>query len=291
MKIRDVGLGVIVVILWGLNFIAIKVGLRDAPPLMLGALRFMAAAFPAIFFIKKPPVLWKWLIALGLSINVGQFAFLFMGMQHGMPAGLSSLVLQSQVFFTLGIAAVFLKEKWRWNHVVGLALAAAGMTVIGLQQNVGMKPLGFWLVICASASWATGNVITRKATQGVPPFSMLGLVVWSGAVAILPLTVLSLMFEGTAVWTSAWGGFSGTTVLAIGYLAYGATLGGYGLWGKLLSRYPAATVSPLALLVPIVGMSSSAIILKESLSLWQIIGATMVMGGLVINVFGGKWQK
>ncbi len=291
MNVRDIGIGLIVVVLWGLNFIAIKVGLQDAPPLMLGAMRFLAAAIPAMFFIKKPPVPWRWLIALGLSINVGQFALLFMGMKYGMPAGLASLVLQSQAFFTLGLAAVFLGERWRWNHIVGLALAACGMAVIGLQQNTGMTALGFWLVIGASLSWGTGNVITRKATQGVPPFSMLALVVWSGAVAIIPLALLSLVFEGSASWISAWHGFNWRTGAAVAYLAYAATLGGYGLWGKLLSRYPAATVSPFALLVPVVGMSSSAMLLGESLSEWQVIGAVMVMSGLAVNVFGGRWKK
>jgi len=290
MNSRDIGIGLMVVVLWGLNFIAIKVGLQDAPPLLLGALRFLAAAVPAIFFIKKPPVPWRWLIALGLSINVGQFALLFMGMKWGMPAGLASLVLQSQAFFTLGIAVVFLGEHWRWNHIAGLALAACGMAVIGLQQNTNMTTLGFWLVIGASLSWATGNVITRRATQGVPPFSMLALVVWSGAVAIIPLALLSLLVEGPAAWAATWHTFHWTTVASLAYLAYGATLAGYGLWGSLLSRYPAATVSPFALLVPIVGMSSSALILGESLSQWQLAGAALVMAGLGINVFGGRWQ-
>lgn len=290
MKTKDIGIGLIVVVLWGLNFIAIKVGLQDAPPLLLGALRFLTAAFPAIFFIKKPPVPWRWLIALGLSINVGQFALLFMGMKWGMPAGLASLVLQSQAFFTLAIAVVLLGERWRWNHLAGLALAACGMAVIGLQQNTSMTALGFWLVVGASLSWGIGNVITRKATQGVPPFSMLALVVWSGAVAILPLALLSLVVEGPAAWVATWHAFNWSTGASLLYLAYGATLAGYGLWGRLLSRYPAATVSPFALLVPIVGMSSSALILGESLSLWQTGGAFLVMAGLGVNVFGGRRQ-
>lgn len=291
MKLKDIGSGIIVVILWGLNFIAIKYGLADAPPLLLGALRFLAAVFPAIFFIKRPPVPWPWLIALGLSINVGQFAFLFMGMGNGMPAGLASLVMQSQVFFTLAIAAAVLKERWRWYHVAGLTLAASGMLVIGLQQNTDMRPLGFWLVVGAAFSWAIGNVITRKATQGVPPFSMLALVIWSGAVAIVPLALLSWWLEGPEAWARATADFSGTTALAVAYLAYAATLAGYGLWGRLLARYPAASVSPFGLLVPIVGMSSSALILGEGLTGGQLMGAGLVMVGLTVNVFGGGLTK
>lgn len=288
MKGKDIGIGLIVVTLWGLNFIAIKVGLQDAPPLLLGTLRFIVAVLPAIFFIKKPPVPWKWLIALGLTNNVGQFSFLFMGMQYGMPAGLASLVMQSQAFFTLAIASAVLGERWRLNHIAGLALAACGMTVIGLQQNTGMTPLGFWLVIGAAFSWSIANVLTRKATRNVPPFSMLALVIWSGAVSILPLALLSLVIEGPAAWADTWHAFSWHTGAALVYLAYAATLAGYGLWGRLLSRYPAATVSPFGLLVPVVGMTSSALLLGETLTVWQTLGALLVMSGLAVNVLGGR---
>ncbi len=291
MRNKDIGLGLIVVVIWGLNFIAIKVGLSDMPPLLLGAVRFVLVAFPAVFFIKKPPVSWRWLIALGLTMNVGQFAFLFMGIKYGMPAGLASVTHQSQAFFTLGLAVVFLGEHWRWTHLAGLILAAIGMAVIGLQHNVDMTILGFWLVLVASFSWACGNVIMRKATQGVPPFSMLALVIWSGATAILPLGLLSLFFEGLTSWASAFGTFSWPTMASLFYLAYGATYVGYGLWGKLMYRYPASKVAPFALLVPIVGMSCSVLFLGESLSLWQLFGSVLVMAGLVINVFGTRWIK
>jgi len=288
VSVKDVSMGLIVVLVWGLNFIAIKIGLRDVPPLLLGALRFLAATIPAIFILPRPPVSWKWLIALGLSINVGQFAFLFMGIQLGMPAGLASLIIQSQAFFTLAIAVVFLGEHWRWNHIVGLATAAVGMAIIGFHQGGNMTAIGFWLVICAAFSWGIGNVIMRRATQGVPPFSMLALVVWAGAVAIVPLALLSLFIEGPASWVTAFHKVNWTTASSIIYLAYFATLGGYGLWGKLLAKHPAAVVSPFALLVPIVGISSSAIVLNEALSVSQIIGAALVMSGLVIHIFGKR---
>lgn len=291
MSKRDVGIGLIVVILWGLNFIAIKLGLGNMPPLMLAAARFVVVCLPAIFFLPKPPVSWHWLIALGLTINVGQFAFLFMGMKLGMPAGLSSLIHQSQAFFTLIFAALFIGEKWHWNHVTGLIIAAGGIAVIASQQGSSMTAIGFWITLIGAASWGAGNVIMRRATQGVPPFSMLALVVWAGAVAILPLAVLSLLIEGMSAWKEAFYSINLTTVASIIYLAYFATIGGYGLWGKLLSRYPAATVSPFALLVPVVGMSSAALFLGEAISLRQLLGALLVMSGLAVNVFGGRLGK
>ena len=288
---RDIGIGLIVVIIWGINFIAIKLGLSNVPPLMLGAVRFTVVCLPAIFFLPRPPVAWRWLIALGLTINVGQFAFLFLGMKMGMPAGLASLIHQSQAFFTLAIAVLFIKERLHYNNLVGLAIAGGGMILIATQQGSSMTAIGFWLTLMGAASWGAGNVIMRRATQGVPPFSMLALVVWAGAVAILPLGLLSLLIEGFSAWQTAWHAITWTTVATIIYLAYFATICGYALWGKLLSKYPAGMVSPFALLVPIIGMSSAALLLGEEFSLWQLLGALLVMAGLVVHVFGGRLIK
>jgi O-acetylserine/cysteine efflux transporter len=291
MSRRDIGIGLIVVVIWGLNFIAIKLGLGNVPPLLLGAARFVVVCVPAIFFLPKPPIPWCWLIALGLTLNVGQFAFLFMGMKLGMPAGLASLIHQSQAFFTLLIAAAAIGEKWHWNNVAGLAIAACGMAVIAAQQGSTMTAIGFWLTLTGSASWGAGNVIMRRATQGVPQYSMLALVVWAGSMAILPLAILSLLIEGLDSWQAAWSSISWTTGASLIYLAYFSTICGYGLWGKLLYRYPAGMVSPFALLVPVVGMTSAALFLGEEFTLHQIVGALLLMTGLVVNVFGGRWEK
>jgi len=290
MQRRDLLLGLVVVTVWGLNFIAIKLGLKDMPPLLLGALRFVFACFPIIFFLPRPPIPWRSLLALGLSINVGQFSFLFIAMKIGMPAGLASLVLQSQAFFTLLIAVAWFGERWRWNHLVGLAIAACGMTIIGAQQGGEMTTIGFVLTLAAAASWSVGNIIMRQITLSAPPISMLSLVVWAGAVAIVPLALLSWLLEGYDVWLTAYRSLSWISVSSLAYIAFFATLFGFGLWGKLLSRYPAAVVSPLSLLVPIVGLSSSALLLGESISLWQGLGAILVMSGLAVNVLGGKRQ-
>ncbi len=288
MSRRDLGIGLIVVILWGLNFNAIKLGLGNMPPFLLGAVRFVFVCIPAIFFLPRPPVAWRWLIALALTMNVGQFAFLFLGIKLGMPAGMASLIHQSQAFFTLILAVLFIGERWHWNNLLGLIISGGGMVVIASQQGSSMTAVGFWLTITGAVSWGAGNIIMRRATQGVPPFSMLALVVWAGAVAILPMSLLSLGIEGFAAWQQAWHSVTWITVASIIYLAYFASLCGYGLWGKLLFRYPASMVSPLALLVPIIGMSSAAILLGEAFSLRQLIGALLVMTGLVVHVFGGN---
>lgn len=291
MSRRDIGIGLIVVVLWGLNFNAIKLGLGNMPPLLLATIRFIVLCVPAIFFFPRPPIAWRWLIALALTLNVGQFAFLFLGIKLGMPAGMSSLIHQSQAFFTLLIAVIFIGERLRWNNIVGVVIAAAGMAVIALKQGSTMSAAGFGVTLLGAASWGAGNVIMRRATQGVPPFSMVALVIWAGAAAVLPMGALSLFFEGAAAWKTALSSINVVTIACIIYLSYFSSLAGYGLWGQLLSRYSAATVAPLALLVPLVGMSSAALFLKESLSIWQITGALFVMAGLGVHVFGGKLAR
>lgn len=291
MNKKDTCLGLLTVIVWGLNFIAIRIGLNTVPPLLLGSLRFCAVAFPLIFFIPRPPISWKWLFALGFTINTGQFAFLFMGMKMGMPSGLASLIIQSQVFFTLIFAVTLLAEKYYLNHIIGLLVAAFGMAVIGAQHDANMTLLGFTLTIGAATSWAMGNIITRKSSIGVPAYSALSLVVWSGAAAIVPLLILSYFIEGPAAWLNAWHLADRTTIFSLIYLAYIASLVGYVIWSTLLAKYPAGLVSPLALLVPVVGIASSAILFNEHLSIYQIIGVLLVMLGLLIHVFGQKYLE
>lgn len=291
MKRQDIILSFIVIVVWGLNFIAIKVGLQDMPPLMLGTMRFLFATFPVLFFLPRPPVAWSWLIILGLTINVGQFSFLFWGMQAGMPAGLASLVMQSQAFFTLLVAIAWLGEQWQWNQVMGLLLSVGGMALIGTAQGGNMTVTGFALTLAAAACWGTGNVILRRATLGIPPFSMLALIVWAGAVAIVPLALLSWFIEGQEAWIAVLRAPSWRSFGAVIYLAFFATLIGYGLWGKLLSRYPAAVVAPWALLVPVIGISSSSLLLGETISFWQGAGALLIMAGLLVHVLGGRWLR
>ncbi len=292
MKKRDIFIGLITITIWGLNFIAIKIGLQEIPPFLLGTLRFFLASFPAILFLPRPQIPWSWLIALGLSINVGQFSFLFLGMKVGMPAGLASLVVQSQAFFTLFVAVMWFGEHWQWNHLTGLLLSACGMVFIGLQQGNNMTMAGFELTLAAAGCWGIGNVIMRRIAQEIAPFSMLSLVVWASAVSILPLALLAWLLEGYDVWLLTFNSLpSWASISSLIYLAYIATLVGFGLWGDLLSRYPAAVVSPLALLVPLVGMSSSALFLGEFLSFKQGVGVLFVILGLMVHVLSGKWSN
>jgi len=284
MAPKDLLLALVVIVVWGMNFVVIKVGLDDIPPMLLGALRFMLAAFPAILFIKRPQLPLRWLLAYGATISLGQFAFLFSAMNVGMPAGLASLVLQSQAFFTLFFAALFLGERLRATNFIGLLIAAGGLLLIGMQGDRSMTLAGFVLTICAASMWALGNIVTRK----VGKVNLVGLVVWGSLIPPIPFFALSWMLEGPQVIESALRGIGWSSVLVLLYLAFGATILGYSLWSRLLSRYPANTVAPFSLLVPVVGLTSAALLLDEHLGVMQAIGALLVMLGLMINV-GGGW--
>lgn len=284
MTPKDLLLALLVIIVWGLNFVVIKVGLQGMPPLLMGALRFMLAAFPAILFVRRPQVPLRWMLAYGMTISVGQFAFLFYAMHVGMPAGLASLVLQSQAFFTLFFAALFLGERLRGSNLFGLLVAASGLVLIGLQGGQAMTLAGFALTIAAASMWALGNVVTRKLGK----VNLVGLVVWGSLIPPLPFLALSLWLEGPELIIQSLRTLSLDSLLVLIYLAFGATILGYGLWSRLLSRYPASQVAPFSLLVPVVGISSSALLLGERLGSLQMAGAALVMLGLLINVWGGR---
>ena len=284
MTPKDLLLALLVIIVWGLNFVVIKVGLHGMPPMLMGALRFMLAAFPAILFVRRPQVPLRWMLAYGMTISVGQFAFLFYAMHVGMPAGLASLVLQSQAFFTLFFAALFLGERLRGSNLFGLLVAASGLLLIGLQGGQAMTLAGFALTIAAASMWALGNVVTRKLGK----VNLVGLVVWGSLIPPLPFLALSLWLEGPELISQSLRSLGLDSLLVLAYLAFGATILGYGLWSRLLSRYPASQVAPFSLLVPVVGISSAALLLGERLGGLQMLGAALVMAGLLINVWGGR---
>ena len=284
MTPKDLLLALLVIVVWGLNFVVIKVGLHGMPPMLMGALRFLLAAFPAILFVRRPQVPLRWMLAYGMTISVGQFAFLFYAMYVGMPAGLASLVLQSQAFFTLFFAALFLGERLRGSNLFGLLVAASGLVLIGLQGGQAMTLAGFALTIAAASMWALGNVVTRKLGK----VNLVGLVVWGSLIPPLPFLALSLWLEGPELISQSLRSLGLDSLLVLAYLAFGATILGYGLWSRLLSRYPASQVAPFSLLVPVVGISSSALLLGERLGSMQMAGAALVMVGLLINVWGGR---
>ncbi|MFF8612664.1 EamA family transporter [Streptomyces sp. NPDC015350] len=283
MRPLHIALAALVAAVWGVNFVVIEVGLGHFPPLLFSALRFLAAALPAVFFVGRPKVAWKWIVGVGLALGVAKFGLLFIGMDRGMPAGLSSLVLQVQAVFTALFAAVALGERPGRVRVLGMGVALAGIGVAAVDEGANGPVLAFVLVIAAAACWGVSNVLTRKAA---PPDS-LNFMVWVSTVPVLPLLGLSLLFEGWDRDAEALAALDWSGVGIIVYVAWITTVFGFGAWGFLLSRHPASSVAPFTLLVPVFGMSSAALLLGESVSPLRWCAAALLVGGVALTSLAG----
>ena len=283
LPLRHLLLGLAVVAVWGTNFVVIKYALAHLPPLALAALRFALAAFPALLFIGRPAASWRNVAAYGLLIGVTQFGLMFIAMTRFVSPGLASLVVQVQVFFTIGLAMLLAGERVRVFQVLAMALSVAGMVLIGwhaVTEGASVTPLGLVLMLLAALAWACGNIVSRAAGR----VDALGYMVWSSLFAVPPLVALSLLLEGwpaihAGLLSATWG-----TWVAVLWQSVGNTLFGYGAWAWLLARYPAASVTPLALLVPVFGMGASALWLREPMPGWKIGAALLVLGGLALNL-------
>jgi O-acetylserine/cysteine efflux transporter len=284
VNLRNSLLAVLVAILWGLNFVAIDIGLhppgQDVPPLLFVALRFVLVVVPWIFFVRKPDVSWKAIIGVGLFMSAGQFGLLYLAMAVGMPAGLASLVLQAQVLLTILLAAVFLGERPGPRQLAGVFLGAAGLAVVAVGRSAVAPLLPFLIVLAAALSWAAGNVIARKAKAA----SGLGLVVWSGAVVPLPLAGLSLVVDGPGAVADTLAHLQAPTILSALYTAVFASLVGYGIWNRLLANHPSSAVVPFTLLVPVVGMATAWFVLGEVPTPAEISGGVLLLAGVATAV-------
>lgn len=275
MPVRHIALAVLVTAIWGFNFVVIRLGLGSVPPLLLAALRFVVAALPALF-LARPGIPASKLIAIGMTLFVGQFAFLFPAMKLGMPPGLASVTLQSQAFLTILFASLALGERPKQRQLVGAGIAALGLLTIATTVGGDFTMIGLGLTIASAASWAIGNVLMRGAGK----VDMLSMVVWLSLVPPIPLFVLSLAFEG---WPAIVSGVTGMGLVGAGsilYLALLATLVGFGLWGFLLRNHPASTVAPFSLLVPLFGTLSSWIVLGETFSPLRVAGMGLILLGV-----------
>ena len=280
LSARHLWLALVVVAIWGSNFVVIKLALAHLPPLLLATLRFALAAVPLVLLVRRPPVSWGNLALYGLAIGVGQFGLLFFVMTRHISPGLASLVIQSQVFFTVGLAMLLSGERVRPYQVMAALIAVAGIVLIASRTDGQTTPLGLALTLAAALSWAVGNIASRAAG----PVDVLAYVAWSSLLAVPPLAVLSLTLEG---WPRIAAGLvqaDWATWAAVLWQSVGNTMFGYGAWGYLLARYPSATVTPMALLVPVFGMAASAWWLNEPLPAWKIEAALLVLLGLALNV-------
>jgi len=280
MSLRDALITLAVMIVWGTNFVVIRIGVEHFPPLFFACLRFVFALLPAVFFLKRPAVPWSRLAAYGLLIGAGQFGLLFIAIKSFISPGIASLIMQSQSFFTILLAAAITREKVQPFQLVGFVLAGLGIAVILWHTDGATTPLGVALCLLAALCWSSGNIVVRST----PGIDMLAYVVWTSLFAVPPLFALSWLIEG---WPAIAHGVANAPVTAWAaavWQALGNVMFGFAVWGWLLSRYAAATIAPTTLLVPVFGMAAAALWLGESLPLWKFVAGGLVLCGLCINI-------
>jgi len=284
MPLRHILLALLVVAIWGFNFVIIKLSVEALPPILAAGLRFVAAALPAVFFIRPPKAPWWLVVGFGLSFGFALYGFLNLSIAWGMSAGLSSLVLQTQAFFTMALAFVLLGERPTRYQVAGAAIAFAGIAVIATERLAATALLPLGMTLLAALSWGLANVLTKKAGR----VNALAFTVWGALAAPVPLIGLSLLVEGPQVVGAALAGFGWQEAGLIAFLAYPATLLGGAIWSWLLGRHPASVVAPFTLLVPITGLLSGYLVLGEVITPIEIGGAVLVIAGLVVTVLRGR---
>lgn len=285
MPLKHFLLTLLVVLIWGMNFIFVSFSLKEISPFLLCAVRFFMASIPAIFFIKKPAASFKLVALYGLVMFALQFSLLFIGMHMGTTPGIASIIMQVQVFFNMFFAAVVLGERPHSWQILGALIAFSGIALTGLHCDKNISLLGFIFILAAAAAWGVGNLITKR----IKNVNTMSLVVWGSFIASFPMLILSLLFEGPSRMIETYHHLTGLGILSVCYIAYASTCVAYGVWNWLVSRYPINVIVPFTLLVPIIGVLSSVLILHEPLLAWKLIAGLLVMLGLGINLLGTRF--
>lgn len=279
LKLKHLLLALLTVTIWGINFIAVHFALKTFPPFLLCAVRFGLAAVPFVFFVRMPEAPWKYIFSYGFFTFAMQFGLLFTGLHLGLSPGLASLVLQVQVFFSMALAAVFFHDRpGKWK-IIGALIAFFGLAMVALHVNEGTTLIGFILTLFSALAWAAGNMFSKKVAADSP----LALVAWGNLIAFPFMTGVSFFSEGTDVIITAFSNMNTETIISVLYIVYMSTTLGYGIWGLLLNSYSTAVVVPYTLLVPVVGLVSSALFLGEAMPAWKIIACVVIMAGLIFN--------
>ncbi|MGC5168398.1 EamA family transporter [Luteimicrobium sp. DT211] len=286
---RAAALAVLVAVIWGVNFVVIDEGLGDVPPTLFAAVRFTLVVVPAVFFVPRPAARWRDVAVVGACMSLGQFGLLYTALAAGMPAGLASLVLQAQVVLTVLFASLALRETPTRAQLVGVLVGAAGLVVVGLALGARTPLAAFALTLAAAASWAVGNVVSRRigsasaAAGTARAASGLSLTVWSAVVVPVPLLALSLVLDGPGAVGHALAHPTLAAALSTAYTVYLASLVGYGIWNSLLARYPASAVVPFTMLVPVVGAATAWLVLGEVPNAGQVVGGVLLLVGVAIT--------
>ncbi|MBX8535433.1 EamA family transporter [Pseudomonas cichorii] len=284
MKLHHLLLAILVTALWGLNFSVIKLGLTSVDPFILAGLRFTLCALPAIFFIPKPDVAWRYIISYGLIFGIGLWGVVNLGIKSGLSAGIASLVLQFSAFFTMLLGAWVFKETISRYQLAGIGVALCGLLSIIFISDGSVTATGLVLVLFGAAAWSVTYIINKKAKTR----QVLAFLVWSSAFSPIPLFVLDYIVNGTSGYSALIHQIDHRAVLSILFQVYPNTLFGYWVWNSLLKQYPVSTVAPLSLLVPIFGILGSVVIFDESLTPMKIVAVGLIVSGLAVGLYGQR---
>lgn len=285
LTLRHALLAVLVATIWGFNFVVIEWGMHGVPPLLFLAMRFTGVVLPAVFLVPRPAASWQTVAGVGAFMSLGQFGLLYTSMHAGMPPGLAALVLQAQVLFTVVIAAGWLRERPTGRQLVGIAVASAGLVVVGVGRGGHIPLVALLLCLAGALSWGVGNVVARRAAA--PTSSGLSMVVWSSLVVPVPALLLSLLLDGPAEVGSALSGLGPEALLSTLYTTGLASLVGYSIFNGLLARYPASSVVPFVLIAPPVAMASAWLLLDQVPNTAESLGGLVVLAGVLVTV----WQR
>lgn len=292
---RDFLAAACIIVIWGTNFVAMKIGLRSFTPFQLGAARYLFGMLPLVLLVRPPRLPWKWVVLYGLCQGVGQFGLLFVSLQVGMTAALASVLMQTQMFFTALFSFLLLAEKPGKPLLAGMALAALGLGCFGMTYitpeagaEAATTAVGFALCLGGASMWAASNIVVRLAQRSAPEFNPLGFLAWCSAVPVLPFVVASLLFDDPSTrwqWSAApWEGW-----LSAAYLGWVATITAYSLWTNLIKRHGPNRIAPFSLGVPVIGLASGIVLLGERVTAWQWGGVVLTVMALACVVLGGRW--
>jgi O-acetylserine/cysteine efflux transporter len=285
MKPADVCIAVLVAVIWGLAFVASRLALDEFSPALMTALRFAIAAVPCLF-VRKPDVSWPLLIAISLTLFLGQFLAQAYGIAHGVPVGLSSVIVQSQALFTIGFAVIVFGERPTPAQTVGIVISAAGLLMICGTVGYEFSINAFAILLISPVSFAIGNLLLRRA-QGAPMFDLFA---WLCLTSAIPLFALTLVTDGLEPTWHAVVHMSLTGLICMLSLGALSTSIAYWRWGRLLRDYPAAQVVPFALLVPFVGAGASSLVFHEKFGPLRLVGMVTVVGGIALMLLSRRPQ-
>jgi O-acetylserine/cysteine efflux transporter len=213
-----------------------------------------------------------------MTLFLGQFLAQAYGIAHGVPVGLSSVIVQSQALFTIAFAVVAFREWPTPMQGLGIGIATIGLLMICGTVGYDFSIAAFAVLMICPVSFAIGNLLLRRA-QRVPMFDLFA---WLCLTAAIPLLALTLALEGPRSTEYALVHMSLTGLVCMLALGGVSTSIAYWLWGRLLRDYAAAQVVPFALLVPFVGSAASSIVFGERFGPLRLAGMVTVIGGIAV---------